>query len=195
MPQDYGIISIQKLGLNKELNDQTPLKFVLDSSAFIGLDFPALLDVQNVVFYTLPSVIKELKDFRSKSNYDLLKEIKDLFVIVPESETLNKLKLTLKKIDPNQKLSSTDVEVLSLTKELGGTLVSSDLALQNIGALLDIKINNISGKKIKNQRVEKLRCTSCQKIFHRHYKECPDCGGSLKGIYSVHKRRLKQKKG
>jgi UPF0271 protein len=181
--------------LIKELYSQKPIKLILDASAFIGIEFPALLEYQNAIFYTTPSVVKELKDFRSKSNLEVMIEIKDLSIVIPESKTLSNLKHTLKSLDPDQRLSPTDSDVLSLTKDLGGILVSGDLALQNIASLLGIKINNISGKMIKNQRIGKLKCTSCWKIFRKWYSECPECGGSLKGVYSLNTKRLKMRKG
>lgn len=162
---------------------------VLDSSAFIGLDFPALLEYQNVLFYTTPSVINELKDFRSKSNLEVLKGIMKLTIVLPESETMKNFKQTLKRVDPDQKLSSTDSDVLSLVKDLGGILVSSDLTLQNTASLLGMKIDNISGKIIKTQKIRKMKCTSCYKIFPEWHNACPECGGSLKGVYSTNSKR------
>lgn len=162
---------------------------VLDSSAFIGLDFPVLLKYQNVLFYTTPSVVRELKDFRSKSNLEVLKEIKKLTISIPESETVKNFKQALKHVDPDQNLSSTDSDILSLVKDLGGTLVSSDLVLQNAASLLGLKINNISGKIIKKQKIRNMKCNSCHKTFPRWYEACPECGGSLKGVFSVKSNR------
>ena len=51
-----------------------PNIFVLDSTVFIGLDFPFLQEWKNAIFFTTSTVVSELKDIRSKMNYDILRQ-------------------------------------------------------------------------------------------------------------------------
>ncbi len=166
------------------MENSTQLIHVLDSTVFIGLDFPILQSINAQKFVTTHSVIDELKDFRSKMNLDIMRQESKLEVIVPDLQALKLFKKRLRKIDPNTRLSETDIQVLALSYQLNGVVVTNDLALQNVAAHLNLKTRILSGKEIKEIRKTQLRCRSCKKVFRTSILRCPDCGGELKQFYS-----------
>jgi UPF0271 protein len=95
------------------------------------------------------------------------------------------MKRRLGKIDPIRKLSHADIEILTLTWEKDGILITNDLAIQNAAQQFKIKTDVVSGKKIKYTRKGILKCTSCSRTYKFLTDTCPDCGGKLKQEYSV----------
>jgi len=166
---------------------------VLDATAFIGLDFPILLAFEVERYLTAHSVIDELKDFRSKMNLEVMRQSKKFEISSPDPQKLAVLKQNIYNLDPNTRLSNTDIHVLTLAEQVKGVLVTNDLAMQNIAKLLNIKVRVIGGKKIKEIRRSHLRCLSCKRTFQASERYCPECGGELKQYF--HKRKLKENQG
>lgn len=164
------------------VNSLKPNIFVLDATAFIGLDFPILQTIPNVIFFTTLSVVSELKDFRSRMNMDVLKHSGLLQFNVPQNKLLQELKKRIQVIDPQTTLSPADIDVLALTLQLKGTLISNDLSLQNAALHFEIPIKVISGRKITYPRKWQLKCTSCGKFEKETLQICASCGGILKRV-------------
>jgi len=156
-----------------------PSIFVLDATAFIRLDFP-LLQTTNALFYTTPGVMSELKDLKSRTNLDVLRYSDRLKFSFPQNELIEQLEKRIQLIDPQTTLSQVDIEVLALTLQLKGSLVSNDLNLQNAALHLNIPIKVVSGKKITHLREWRLKCKSCGKVIKDTVEICPICGGNLK---------------
>lgn len=161
----------------------SPELFILDATAFIGLEFPLLMDSKafpNAVFFTTFSVASELKDFRSRMNLESLKQSGLLQFIVPHKEVLLDIAKKIQEIDPHSPLSSVDMDILALALQLGGTLISNDLTLQNAAYYLKIPIKTMNGKQIANLRIWQLKCKGCGKKIENYFQTCPHCGGKLK---------------
>ncbi len=171
--------------MSKGLIDYSKLLHVLDSTAFIGLDFPILQSIEVKKFLTAHSVIEELKDFRSRMNFDVMLQTNKLEVSSPNPQNFKKLKMKIHKIDPNTRLSDTDIQVLTLAWQEKGVLVTNDLTLQNIAEQLKVTTRVISGKGIKVIRKSRLRCMSCKRTFRVSGQHCPECGGVLKQYFST----------
>ena len=88
-------------------------------------------------FLSTHTVKQELKDFRSKMNLDIMIQSKRIQLHFPSLKSIIQVKNMLHTIDPNQTLSQTDIEVLTLAWEKKGTIVTNDFKLQ-----MDIKIQN-----------------------------------------------------
>ena len=172
-------------GLNSNLNKIKP--FILDSTAFIRLDFPIIQTIENAKFLSTYSVKDELKDFRSRMNLDTMLHSNKLTLMSPDTNNIKAMTERLRKIDPIRKLSPTDVEILTLANEVDGVLITNDFAIQNAAHQFNIKIHVVSGKEIKYTRKGVLKCTSCNKTYKLRIDYCPDCGGNLKQVYSVKK--------
>ena len=100
---------------------------ILDTTVFIRLDFPQLIETtefSNVRFKTVPSILPELKDFRSKTNFNLMKDSGLLEIHEPEFKILQKITQAIKSIEPLTSLSPVDIDILALATELDGTLMS-----------------------------------------------------------------------
>lgn len=159
-----------------------PNIFVLDSTVFIGLDFPFLQEWKNAIFFTTSTVASELKDIRSKMNFDILRQSGNLRLNDPDPELLNEIERRIEKFDPKTSLSFIDIEVLVLTLQLKGTLITNDLLLQNAASHLGVPIRVISGKKIVQTRKWVLKCESCGTMIDKKEIACFHCGGRLKRV-------------
>jgi UPF0271 protein len=146
--------------LNSKLNNIKRETFILDSTAFIRLDFPRIQTIEESTFLTL---------------------------ISPDPNNIKAMTERLKRVDPIRKLSLTDIEILTLTLEENGVLITNDFAIQNAAHQFKIKTQVVSGKKIKYTRKGILKCTSCNKKFKLQTDSCPDCGGKLKQVYTTKK--------
>ncbi|MFX0173220.1 MAG: NOB1 family endonuclease [Candidatus Hodarchaeota archaeon] len=157
--------------------------YVLDATAFIGFNFPILMEPKvfpNATFFTTSSVASELKDFRSKMNLRSMKESGLLQFNTPNPEILHEITKKIKMIDPQSTLSDVDKDILTLALQLKGILITNDFAVQNIAYFLKIPIKSINGKKITNFRKWQLKCRSCGKNLEIYFQTCPHCGGQLK---------------
>jgi len=169
------------------LNNIKRETFILDSTAFIRLDFPRLQTIEESTFLTTYSVKEELKDFRSRMNLDSMLHSNRLTLVSPDPNNIKAMTERLKRVDPIRKLSLTDIEILTLTLEENGVLITNDFAIQNAAHQFKIKTQVVSGKKIKYTRKGMLKCTSCNKKFKLQTDSCPDCGGKLKQVYTTKK--------
>jgi UPF0271 protein len=169
------------------LNNIKRETFILDSTAFIRLDFPRIQTIEESTFLTTYSVREELKDFRSRMNLDTMLHSNRLTLISPDPNNIKAMTERLKRVDPIRKLSLTDIEILTLTLEENGVLITNDFAIQNAAHQFKIKTQVVSGKKIKYTRKGILKCTSCNKKFKLQTDSCPDCGGKLKQVYTTKK--------
>lgn len=156
--------------------------FILDTTAFIGLDFPILQTWQNALFYTTSTVASELKDIRSKMNLDILIQSGKLKIDSPNQGLFKEIKKKIARVDPQSSLSDVDMDILVLSLQLKGTLITNDLALQNMAYNLSIPTRVISGKKISQIRKWVLRCKNCGKRADINEKQCSECGGPLRRV-------------
>ena len=157
------------------------ITYVLDSTAFIRLDFPKILQLENSSFYTTTSVISELKDFHSKSNMDVLFQTGRLRIEDPDITNLKKIKHKIAEFDPFTTLSQTDIDILALAYLKNAQIITNDLNLQNIATNIGIPFFIITGKQIDTLVSWKLKCLSCKtSITEPDSFECPLCGGKLK---------------
>lgn len=177
------------------LADPQKKYLILDASAFIGLDFPKIQSMSGVTFLSPLSVKEELRDFRSRMNLDVMIHADKIRLQSPDLKNVKIIKNKLQTIDPNHKLSHTDIEVLTLAWEKKGTLISNDLAVQNAAVHFKIPIQVFSGKKIDRVRRGYLKCKGCNSVFHSSVQTCPNCGSDLKLQYSSKKYEDYGRKG
>ncbi|WP_457614293.1 NOB1 family endonuclease [Methanopyrus sp.] len=111
--------------------------YVLDTSAFIKGVPPELLDGS---VYTVPGVIKELKDDFSWVRY----EVASVRVKEPEDWAIRRARRRAEVTGDLPRLSETDLKVLALAIELmeeqDVVLVSSDYSVQNVALTLGIRV-------------------------------------------------------
>ena len=127
--------------------------------------------------FTTPSVFDELKDIRSKGNFEKL-SANGLRLLSPGSESKKKVILAAKKTKDIGVISETDCELLALALELDAVLYTDDFAIQNTASILGVRTTPINQRKAK--RIHwKYRCSGCGR-YSGHDGECPVCGAIIK---------------
>ena len=127
--------------------------------------------------FTTPSVFDELKDIRSKGNFEKL-SANGLRVLSPGSESKEKVILAAKKSKDIGVISETDCELLALALELDAVLYTDDFAIQNTACILGVRTTSINQRHAK--RIHwKYRCSGCGR-YSGQDGECPVCGAIIK---------------
>ncbi len=143
-------------------------KYVLDAGAFLNLPSPPLPAV------TAPSVIEEIKSVEKRALVESLIG-EELEVRAPSEKSRRKVLAAVR--ETGDRLSETDVDILALALDTGGTLVTDDFGVQNVAAKLKIPFTGI--EKIKRVRKYRKRCPICGKEYPADMKTCPKCGARL----------------
>lgn len=147
------------------------MKAVFDASVFFSE-----LSVDGEVF-TTPSVCDELKDIRSKGNFEKWCAA-GLKVVSPARKTLERVAEAAGSSRDTGVISATDADLLALTIELDGMLYTDDFAIQNVASVLGVKTHPIQQRKAR--RIHwKYRCSGCGRYFD-HDGECMICGAAIK---------------
>lgn len=147
------------------------MKAVLDASVFFS-DWHPEGDL-----FTTPSVCDELRDIRSKGNYEKLCA-GGLAVMSPGSGSLEKVAAAATTSRDASVISGTDRDLLALALELEAVLYTDDFAIQNVATVLGVQTHPISQRRAK--RVHwKYRCTGCGR-YYDHDGECQVCGATVK---------------
>jgi UPF0271 protein len=147
------------------------MKAVLDASAFF-----TEFTVDGETF-TTPSVTDELKDIRSKGNFERWCAA-GLRVMSPERESLNRVAKAAAASRDTGVISDTDAELLALARDLDAVLYTDDFAIQNVASVLGVKTSPIQQRKAR--RIHwKYRCSGCGRYFD-HDGECRICGAAIK---------------
>jgi UPF0271 protein len=124
---------------------------ILDTTALIFLaDFSAFEDV-----YTVQDVIDEVKDRMTSMKLSAL--LKELKVVEPEQGLVDEIKSLAEETGDLSRLSETDIKVLALAKQTGGTIISDDYGVQNVAGHAGIEfvsVFNPTIKKLKKWRTE-----------------------------------------
>lgn len=150
------------------------MKIVVDSSSF----FSGFLPDANNEYFTTESVIEEIRGKRMKSEIEMRSTF--LKIIAPNSDNILLVKNIAKMTGDIEQLSDTDVEVLALAFQISGSILTNDLAIQNVCRVMKIKYESYKSKEIKNEIIWKYKCEGCGNIYDKNYKECPHCGNNLK---------------
>lgn len=148
---------------------------VLDTSAFF-LSIPL-----SGTLFTVPRVEGELKDLRGKARLAVLIE-EGLEMRAPDLKYIQEVQNAAKKTGDATVLSATDTDLLALTYEIKGTLVTDDFAIQNTAHSLGIPVQSLI-QRSASTRIWQLRCTGCGKYFDQvptKAGDCPVCGAGLK---------------
>lgn len=147
------------------------MKAVLDASLFFSEIRP------DGELYTTPSVCDELRDIRSKGNFEKLSAA-GLRVVSPGSGSLERVRAAAITTRDAGVISGTDRELLALALDLGAELYTDDFAIQNVAIVLGVQTHPIAQRKAARM-FWKYRCSGCGK-YYDHDGECPVCGAAIK---------------
>lgn len=147
------------------------MKAVLDASVFFS-------DVKpDGELYTTPSVCDELRDIRSKGNFEKLSAA-GLRVVSPGCMSLDRVRAAAVTTRDSGVISDTDRELLALALDLEAVLFTDDFAIQNVAIVLGVQTHPITQRKAKRV-FWKYRCTGCGR-YYDYDGECPVCGAAIK---------------
>jgi UPF0271 protein len=147
------------------------MKAVLDASVFFSDIMP------DGELYTTPSVFDELKDIRSKGNFEKFSAA-GLRVVSPGNGSLGRVRDAAVITRDASVISGTDQELLALALDLRATLYTDDFAIQNVATVLGVPTHPITQRKAKRV-FWKYRCSGCGK-YYDHDGECLICGAAIK---------------
>ena len=150
---------------------QTDVWNILDTCAFFTQMHP------NGKIATVKNIEDEIINRQSKQYYSNLKS-KGLKIIEPVTESLDFIKEKAKETGDLDVLSLTDIKILALGYELQGTIISDDFAIQNVSLYNGLEVISCSGKKIKEIRMWKYRCSACKLVTDKKSETCNICGSN-----------------
>ena len=144
---------------------------VLDASVFFS-EFSLDGEV-----FTSPSVCDELKDIRSKGNFERWCAA-GLRVVSPGRQALDRVAAAAAKSRDTGIISATDADLLALALEHDAVIYTDDFAIQNVASVLGVATHPIQQRKAKRV-FWKYRCSGCGRYFD-HDGECLICGAAIK---------------
>lgn len=155
---------------------------VIDAAIFIQG-----VDVEGV---TTPKVVEEVKDPESRLFLEGLISAGKVKVLAPSRESIEAVKNAARRTGELNELSEADLEVLALTYELKGILLTDDYNLQNIAKTIGIEFRTLK-RGIKRVIRWNYVCIGCGKRFKEMPPEgiCPDCGSPVRLIPRKRKKR------
>ncbi|MBN3037276.1 MAG: ribonuclease VapC [Candidatus Diapherotrites archaeon] len=145
---------------------------VLDASAILN-GFGFMIDH---IAYTVPQVMSEFRDWRSKSLVSAAVHANHLRVYSPLQEHVKKVRDTAKRL--GEQLSEADIHVLALALELKETIITDDQGIQNTAKSLGIQFKPVMFREAR-KRVLKKKCPNCSKQYSGDADWCETCDEKL----------------
>ena len=163
--------------MNKLEEKEISSPHVLDASALLaGLAFSL---EQKLI--TVPSVIEEVQKGKPSRQLEYLLE-GGLETRSPGKDALEKVYSTVRSTGDENRLSSTDLELLALVVEIGGILVTDDYSIQNAAFALGIAYRPIKLEPIRRHIIWTYRCTGCGRTMEKYVEECLVCGSRVRTV-------------
>ena len=151
------------------------MKYVLDTSAILsGKDLPTDWEL-----FSSPKVVLEIQHGKMRRRLDFLLE-SGLKILSPSDEYISEITQAAKKTGDIDRVSATDIEILSLAKELDAVLLSDDYSIQNLASVLNVDFLGVAQNGITETIKWRIRCKGCGRYWEKMHPECPVCGSDLK---------------
>ena len=147
------------------------MRYVVDASFFFS---EATLEGE---IFTPPSVVDEIADLRSRCRLEALLAA-GLSVVSPSPGTVRRVTEAASETGDVTRLSPADTDLLALSLDLGGVIVTDDYAVQNVAQSLGLKVKSILQRAARPRRW-KYRCTGCGRRYSAP-GTCTVCGSPLK---------------
>lgn len=145
------------------------MNYVLDASAIIS----GFVDKG----FTVPEVIREVKDYSSEFTMESLIASGKLDIIDPSPQAVRRVEEAAEKTKDT--LSETDIRVIALALDLDGCVVSGDYGIQNVCEVLGIPYVSAGVEGIEKVFQWKFTCVGCGREYEEFMKECPFCGNPV----------------
>ena len=161
--------------------------YVLDASAFIN-GFK-IISSNN---FTVPEISAEIKDFKSKLNFDMAIEDGKLSIQDVPSEYISSVNDIISGSGDILRLSLPDKKLISLAYMLheqgeNVKVISDDYTIQNTLKIMNIPYSGVITEGIKGIYNWKKVCEGCKKEYDDSYPfdDCEICGSK------IYKKRIK----
>ena len=148
-------------------------KFVLDTSAILN----GVADLLSPNNFVPPEVLEEIKLGPLSRIIEYSRDL--INTVTPSAESIEKVSSAARKSGDFNKMSNTDILVVSLALDLKATVLSNDYCIQNVCSFLNIGFRGVSMKKIRRTVIWKYSCTGCGKFFEEPVDICPVCGHNV----------------
>ncbi|MCL4314123.1 MAG: ribonuclease VapC [Candidatus Thermoplasmatota archaeon] len=151
------------------------MAYVLDTAALLH----GGIDLTSGKFVTTPSVIGEVRKGRLA---DRISDLKDFIDIrEPTAGSIDRVREASKMSGNLQDLSGTDIDVVALALDVGGTVVTDDYSVQNVALSLSLKFMPCKEKGISGHITWVRRCSGCGAYVDSPL--CPVCGHPVRRYY------------
>lgn len=164
--------------------------YILDASAFIN-GFKIISDNN----FTVPEISAEIKDFKSKLNFDMAIEEGKLSIQDVPSEYISSVNYIISGSGDILRLSLPDKKLISLAymlheKGRNVKVISDDYTIQNTLKIMNIPYSGVITEGIKGIYNWKKVCEGCKKEYDDDYPfdDCEICGSK------IFKKRIKVNK-
>ena len=161
--------------------------YILDASAFIN-GFKIISDNN----FTVPEISAEIKDFKSKLNFDMAIEEGKLSIQDVPSEYISSVNDIISGSGDILRLSLPDKKLISLAymlheKGRNVKVISDDYTIQNTLKIMNIPYSGVITEGIKGIYNWKKVCEGCKKEYDDDYPfdDCEICGSK------IYKKRIK----
>ncbi|MEM0073235.1 MAG: hypothetical protein QW364_01165 [Thermoplasmatales archaeon] len=159
------------------------MKVVVDTSSF----FYGFVPDRSNEYLTTKSVFSEIKGKKMMKSIEIRSDF--IEIVEPTEASISLIRKKASETGDIFELSSTDIDVLALALDKKATLLTNDLAIQNVCRSIGINYDSFKGKKITTRIEWGYRCIGCGRRFTVKLKECPHCGSELRK-YPVKRRKL-----
>lgn len=163
-----------------KLKDQL---FVLDTSAILSRK----LNIGQDNFVIPSSVMEEIR--LGKIARSMVFHEDSLNVRQPTHSSIIRVREAARETGDISVLSTTDMDVIAVALDIGGTVVSDDFAIENVASKLGLPILGADLSPISKSITWQFSCTGCGKKYTEKVKECNICGHSVKRSVKSYKRR------
>jgi UPF0271 protein len=148
---------------------------VYDASAFYA-GIPFASPEQGLTTSLVFDEIKHIK--KSHGALEILLDTDRLRIQDPDSNTTEFVSSMAKKTGDSQKLSDADISAVALAHQLHASLVTDDFAVSNLAKNINIPVQPVMTKGIKDVGRWIHYCAGCKKGFSG-LEFCPNCGNKL----------------
>lgn len=155
--------------------------YILDASAFIN-GFKIISDNN----FTVPEISAEIKDFKSKLNFDMAIEEGKLSIQDVPSEYISSVNDIISGSGDILRLSLPDKKLISLAymlheKGRNVKVISDDYTIQNTLKIMNIPYSGVITEGIKGIYNWKKVCEGCKKEYPEDYPfdDCEICGSKI----------------
>lgn len=149
------------------------MRRILDSSALLtGREFPGEL-------FTVPEVLDEVERHGLTPQLEAFLAT-HVAVVSPGPDPARRVRDASRTTGDEPRLSPTDVAVLALAVDLGGTVVTDDYSIQNVCQAIGVPYETAMAPGIRDRWTWAYRCTGCGRTWPTWHEACPTCGARLR---------------